>query len=341
MGEILNFDILNKTRDLELLKKVEPSKDILFIHCLGFKSFTDYAPFLKKMSGLEIKPESFKGAEHLFSWKKNILHYNHNNFDKLVNLSGGLGLQLQFHLPYRKIENRTLYASNPQDHDALTNVIEEYAQVIDHYNLQKPRGKVNLTMHPPEIIDHNNLNSLESALAITNEFYIKLGEKIVSEGWPVTIGLENMPDPKINNYLIDALGYTPEHFTKMLKDTNDSIQLTVDSGHRLINSNIRVRDLVTWCSDQNKYITNFHFHVNKGIDEERTKAGKSCDLHSLAVPNELHGFTMYILRAVTENIPLNLEIKAKKHSPEDLSFYVNGMLGSINDIYKEVRGQLS
>ena len=154
------------------------------------------------------------------------------------------------------------------------------------------------------------------------------------------MGVENMPDPRINNYDIDPVGYTPSHFTTILNGTNDAIQLTVDSGHRLISTGLTVTQLVRWCLDHSKNITNFHFHVNNGIDGERTARGESCDLHNLAVPSELHGFAMYVLRAVTENVPLNLEIKAKNYSPEELFFYVSGIRGCIDHIYGAVHREL-
>jgi hypothetical protein len=335
------FSVFGRERKLESLKGVwTPSDEILFIHCLGFRSFSDYSGFINLIDGLEIKPEKFYGDDQLFTWKGKCLRDHSHNFSQLINRSADLGLQLQFHLPYRKIEGKTLYASNPEDHDSLIQVIETYADVIARFGLNQARGKVNLTMHPPEIADIDDQSALELALLRTNEFYLRLGERIESENWPVVIGIENMPDPKINNYAIDAIGYAPDHFTKMLKGTNDSIQLTVDSGHRMISSELTVSELVQWCLDHDKYMTNFHFHVNNGIDEERTVAGESCDLHNLAVPSGLHGFTMYLLRAVTENVPLNLEIKAKHYSPEELFFYVSGLRCSIDHIYGQVKNDV-
>ena len=54
------------------------------------------------------------------------------------------------------------------------------------------------------------------------------------------------------------------------------------------------------------------------------------------MPSELQGFTMYLLRAVAENVPLNLEIVARKYSPEELFFYICGIRGFIDHVYDKI-----
>ena len=155
------------------------------------------------------------------------------------------------------------------------------------------------------------------------------------------IGIENQPDPFINNYPLDALGYRVEHFACLLKDTNEKIQLTIDSGHRNLSTEITVTNLINFAKNTEKQIINFHFHENKGIVPAVTAAGGSCDGHELAIPEHIHGFTNYLVRSVFENIPLNLEIKTRNYSPIKLFQYISGLHQTLHYIYNEIKKQQS
>jgi hypothetical protein len=310
------------------------SKKVLFIHVRGFQDIERFASFMPFLDGLEIKPEDFRQNDALFYWQGERLKYNNENFQRLVTNLNDRALQIQFHLPY-EIEGRILDIADREHHALLFNVFETYAEVMIRFGFGR-----NITVHPPELNDHSDKEAVRNALSVTNDFLVSLGEKIKKNKWPIVIGLENQPDPAINNYSMDMLGYKLKHFMRMLYCTNEFIQLTVDSGHRLLATDFKVRDLEMWCKDNGKYIANMHFHENEGISPERIETGKSLDLHALALPDgRVLGFSNYLLRAIADNVPLNLEIKTKEYSLVRLYQYIAGLRSNIDQVYEQISGQ--
>lgn len=317
----MNAELYGRQYDIEPLKNpsVKPSNEVLFIHCRGFELFDDLKPILKQklIDGFEYKLEKFKGENALSEWKGNRYCFN-NNFSQLVQMTLDNDLKSQFHLPIEDIEGKFLDISNLDDQRLLLDVFKTYAENIDKYNLGK---NVNITVHPPNAPDHNNLEEVNYILSSTNHFLIKLGEKIKEEKWPIVICLENQPDPKINFYKADSLGYLKKHFEILTKDTNEFIQFCVDSGHRKLTEKFKIQDLVDWCPSSNKYISNFHIHSNDGIRSDLLDNKKSSDLHLFPNPEKIHGYLRFFLRAVYENIPLNLEIAERKPTIEQIKPY--------------------
>lgn len=306
----------------------ERSRDVLYMHSLGFDDFSKYKQIFNNnlLSGVEIKTDSFND---MFVWENSVLLPNMRQFKHLKNILDDHGLKRQIHFPLYEIAGKSLSAANPADHRALLHVFEVYAEIVANYGFSE-----NITMHPPFVDDHFDHNEIRNALCWTNEFYLLLGDMIATQSWPIVIGLENQPDPYMNNFRRDALGYAPEHFTKMLKNTNRHIQLTLDSGHRNLSRNHKINDLYEWCLSNNKHIANFHFHANDGLSPEAAKNNICYDSHDLALPGRLRGYDKYLIRSVYENIPLNLEINFKKYSPLQIFQYISGLRETINYLYE-------
>ncbi|OGI01234.1 MAG: hypothetical protein A2X42_06365 [Candidatus Margulisbacteria bacterium GWF2_38_17] len=354
-----NISHLNKITIIERLKPVvKAASAVLYIHCLGFNQFADYAEFLPFINGLEIKPEKFKGKDALFYWEGDVLKYNPQVFSRLKQLLDLHQLKIQFHFPLRDIQGRVLDTANPKDHEALLQVFGAYAAAINDFN---PGGKVNITVHPPKIADHSNEEQIKNALVNANVFYRRLGEQIEQENWPVIIGIENQPPPNINNYKIDELGYLIFHFDILLAGTNNRIQITVDSGHCMLSvphkngdkfyykhpadeaselsELVTIDRIVEWCRANGKYITNFHFHENNGIDLTVIANGKSCDTHAFPTPEHIPGYMRYLERAVLENVPLNLEIDSRKYKPSELAASIQEIRTKIDELWLALSSQ--
>jgi len=222
-----------------------------------------------------------------------------------------------------------------EHHDLYIQIFTQYAEVVKKYGFNG-----NITIHPPNLDDHKDVDKVTQALLNTNQLLKRLGTEAESNNWNMVIGVENQPMPKINNYDIDTLGYDINHFDIMLKGTNKHIQITLDSGHRLLAEDFSASEIVEWCQKNDKYLTNFYFHQNDGINLEITEKGKSCDVHDVAIPGGVHGYKMYLGRAILENIPLNLEVNFKNYSQEQILEYVSFLRKDIDFVFEEINHDL-
>lgn len=328
--------IHGKERDINLLKpNAKISNNIIFMHITGFDCFEKYTNILKIIDGIEIKPDKFKGEDRLFDWEDGKFVYNKQNFDRIKCFADKYNLKVQFHLPFYKIEGKSLALEKEEDHDTFLKVFEQYAKVIDDYKL----GTTNITIHPPVLEDCSNFDIIKLALENANKLFIKLGEKIKVDNWNMVIGVENQPMPKTYKNDVYSLGYELDHFNIMLHHTNDYIQITVDSGHRLLADDFSVNRLANWCIENKKYITNFHFHQNNGPDYEKVAQGKSSDLHHIAVKDGMNGYYRYLMTSVLECIPLNMEIKFSNYKTEQILDYVTNLRSDVDDVYREIKNQ--
>jgi sugar phosphate isomerase/epimerase len=316
----MNIELSNgRYYDIEPLKNPpqNPSQNILAIHCRGFQNLKDLKSVLQNenINILEIKSEKFEGNDALFYWDNmgKTLHPNFPNLEKIKNESLKYNFGIQFHIPFGKIEGTLLNSGNKEDHIKLSNVINAYVDIIDKYQLQKsfPNNRVNLVIHPPDTPDHTKIDCIKEILSVSNEFFVNLGDQAKTQNWPITICLENQPDP----FAYNSLGYLEEHLFTLVKNTNEFIQFCIDSGHRLLAKDFKVQDIVDWCQKNNKAIFNFHFHSNDGL------VSNLLDAHNFPDPDKIHGFMRYILRAVYENIPLNLEISERRPTIEQIKPY--------------------
>lgn len=306
----MNIELNNgRYYNIEPLKNPpqNPSKNILTTHCRGFRNLENLEPILNEgiINIIEFKPEKFEGNEALFNWDNQykILHPNFPNLEKIKNESIKYNFGIQFHIPFGKIEGILLNSGNKEDHLKLLSVFNAYIEAIDKYELQKAFGnnRVNLVMHPPDVEDHTN-DHIKEILSVSNEFFINLGDQVKTQNWPIIICLENQPDP----FAYNTLGYLEEHLTTLVENTNEFIQFCIDSGHRNLAKTFSVQNIVDWCQKNNKAIFNFHFHSNNGLVDNLL------DAHNFPDPDKIHGYLRYILRAVYESIPLNLEISERK-----------------------------
>ncbi len=322
----------NKTYKLQRLKPAaEPSQDILYMHCLDFENFFQYQSIFNNglLTGVEIKTENFP---HMFHWQGQFLRPAHGKFKWLKNILDSYGLKSQIHFPFYSVAGRELSAAQRADYPHLLHVFEVYSELVSRYGFGR-----NITVHPPSIADHFNPQEVKTALARANEFYLLLGQKISEQNWPIVVGLENQAEPYINNYKTEALGYRGDHFKTMLQNTNSALQLTLDSGHRQLSKTYQINGLAEWCLANNKYIANFHFHANNGFPENAAENDICYDSHDPALPENLIGYEKYLLRAVYENIPLNLEINFQKYSPVQLFEYIASLQKTIAAIYLQAQ----
>ena len=197
---------------------------------------------------------------------------------------------------------------------------------IDNYNLLP-----NITVHPPFLSRelHSNTEAVQHALISGNIFLNRLGRLIEDSGINAIIGVENMSALEASGHALMGLGYKLDHLTQLVTGTNSKIQFTVDRGHQNLTEHFNVDDLVNWCRQNHKYITNFHFHGNGGylapIRQTIKGASPSAESYFLTHINQLeydthwipqrgqgNGYSAYIIRAVAENIPLDLELNARR-----------------------------
>jgi hypothetical protein len=346
-NKILSAEImLHKYYSLKKLRAdVEPAKDILSMHIIDFDSFIVYKDFLHLLNRVEIKAERFgrmKEPRPLFFWQPNGDYVFHlKNTDKLKRLLDKHQLKSQWHLPYSLKDpqgEHLLNAGDPQDHEYLIMVYRAYASLIQSWE----HDNEVITIHPPDLTVHNEANT-EEAIKNSNAFYIILGRIIEKENWPVIIALENQSIPPTNTDKIYPIGYQAEHIYRMLAGTNERIQLAIDSGHRIQTNKLRMDDLVDWCKTLNKYIANIHFHGNYGLDAPRDIDPKLLgDAHLLPYRELVKGFDMYILRAIVDAVPLNIETFTRKYSekygkhPQEVTDFIIHLRNGIDDLYKMI-----
>ncbi|OGI11416.1 MAG: hypothetical protein A2Y40_09485 [Candidatus Margulisbacteria bacterium GWF2_35_9] len=323
-----NVHVIDRSFEVRPLKlNAIPSNKILFMHAKGFKHIKECEHVLKYLDGLEIKPDKFIGDDRLFFWKNNRLQADRKNFNRLSRIAVDMGLALQTHFPMHKIERQFLDMASVSDWHALLQVYETYAESIADFNLSP-----NITVHPPIF---EKMEEISEKLNIANQFLIKLGEKIKAERWPIIIGMENQADPFIQSFPLEVTGFLPEHLRVLLTGTNDTIQVTYDSGHRLLNKEFTVRELIDILVRMGKYVTNQHFHENEGLDFK----GKYLDSHQAAIQGNVRGFNRCVIRSIIDNVPLNLEIPTNLYSPLRLLVYVSGMRNAIDIVWNDERNQ--
>ena len=348
-------------RFLPLKPYSKPAKDIVYFHVLGPNFFKDSANILPYLDGLEIKPANFaKGSAALFSWRGAEYVANKEGFAS-INQSrdrgdnGGL-LKAQFHFPnsVKDADNNTLDLGNLAHHDKLLTVFKAYFSTIEEFNFGP-----NITVHPPLLKRelHNNVSVVQEVLNNANIFFRRLGVLIEESKVNVIIGVENQSnldsdaEPEVN------LGYALNHLMTLVDGTNSKIQFTVDRGHRYLTEEFNVDALVFWSKQNGKHIANFHFHGNAGLNspvetvlrgarpeevakvlDDPTKA--RYDAHWIPSRGQAIGYSAYIIRAVAEGIPLDLELmfnKIIRHHGEDyLIKFLKQLRAEINLAYEMI-----
>lgn len=286
-------------------------------------------------------------AGSLFRWEGDKVVYNKEMFAKIkgYTVQTDHDIKIQFHFPFkdeifRKAEvpnsakkiDQFLSMGRTEDHERLLKIFISYFQAIKENGLPSI-----ITFHPPFVDEHENEEEIESAIVNGNKFLILLGKYITDNNIPVVIGMENQPTPGKNGYKKgqESVGYKMDHFVKLLEGTNDSIQITFDSGHRNIAEDMSYLGMLAYCKEAGKYIANFHFHSNHGILEEHIRTHTTNDEHNFPEPKLINGYSYYLLRSVLENVPLNLEIMFYNYNDDQLEHYVKHLRGELDRIYQK------
>ena len=346
-------------RFIPLKPFAKPSTRIIYFHVLGPNFFTEYSDLLPLLDGIEVKPGNFKkhGAP-LFKWDAGQYKVIQPAMDSLAEQAQRADLAMQFHFPNRINTHleESLSTAAMQHHERLLEVFSTYSDVVRDYGFMP-----NVTVHPPLLKrqDHLSRIKVDKALRQANQFFIKLGKTLAAQDSPIIVGIENQTDITAEAADANNLGYETRHLTRLAANTNHHIQFTVDRGHRNLSTGFKVNDLVQWCAEHNKYIANFHFHGNEGTNQdlqtivigastrEQSKIMADIpgqarwDAHMLPKRWQASGYSAYILRAVKEGIPLDLELSARKidraYGRETLLNYIKQLREEVNLAYSIVQ----
>ncbi len=293
------------------LVKGTPSRPIyLGMHYRGFRDAEYVTTGRLPLNLIEVKPEYFKGKDKLFYLRGEKFHVQKRNFERLVKQAKRLGLVIQFHFP-RPLEGETLEPGLPEDHDSIISLFEAMAKAIKDYELLP-----NLTFHLPTLQWKDKLPpretvDIDEALENTSMLLSDLSLEHTSQNWPIVLGIENQALPTQKTH---ALGYSLEHFEAVMKNSASWINLTIDSGHRILSELSLKEDFLPFAARNGKRIINFHFHENQGQQTD-TYHG---DQHRLPLGDKIHGYLNYLRRAVQERIPIILEVDTKQYNPLQL-----------------------
>jgi sugar phosphate isomerase/epimerase len=291
---------------------------------MHFKSFA-YSPLIRRaglsasqggpLNLLEVKPEEFRGAETLFTLQGERFRPTPANVERLVAEASALGMDVQFHFP-TSLEGADLNPGDPAKHDLILSLFEAIEETIGQYHLQP-----NVTLHPPVLTwGGRELLPRElhgQALTSMNDFLRKLALESWAGRGNLVVGVENQADPKTDSH---CLGYEVRQFATILAETPSWVNVTIDTGHRILTRGFKVKNILEYLASIGKSVVNFHFHQNHGL---RTTSYKD-DEHQLPVGGMIPGHYNYLRRAVQEGIPVVIEVNIRA---ENLQTYYETCTG--------------
>lgn len=243
-------------------------------------------------------------------------HYelNHEFAKFLSDVVRNNGLQSQVHDSFTRALKKGRFdhfsLALRGDHDKILERFKLYNELNEKYDLCSV-----VTIHPPSfVIDGKELCSEGEALKAGREFFCRLDDLMIKEGFGYNVGIENQAIPKSFN---KTLGYTNEQLKYLLGETS-SIGLTVDSGHRLLAPNLSVKEMFSSAP-----IVNLHFHTNSGVPSRDTYDD---DEHRFANEDNLKHFKNYVRAVRRYKIPVICEIsELAKQTDEALTDYIQGL----------------
>ncbi len=296
---------LFKPLDVRLVKRTPERAILLGIHYRGFSDSGYIKQTMLPVNMIEIKPEYFKGEDTLFSYVSGKFQPVRKNLDRLFLQASEAGLQVQWHFPVM-VNDIMLNPGEGRHGDRIYSLFETIATEIKDHDLLP-----NITIHPPNMM-WNGKPTAEGitageALKNSNDIMMAVSNDAKTFGWPIRIGVENQADPKKD---ANVLGYKIDHLEAMSAGTNDIVGFTIDSGHRLLASDLYIsRDIIPLASSLEKTIVNFHFHENQGIVTDSYKD----DIHALPLGRAIPGYLNFLNRAVQERVPIVFEVNTKRH----------------------------
>ncbi|MFC1495800.1 hypothetical protein ACFL52_00095 [Candidatus Margulisiibacteriota bacterium] len=321
--------------NIKLVQKTPNRPIYLGIHCQGFGTLDliEHAGLPQNL--IEVKPDAFKGKDKLFYYRSNCFHIHKNNFARLIRRANKLSLAIQFHFP-EELEGKTLNSGLEETHTDIVSLFDCLGSLISDYGFLP-----NVTMHLPTLFWGSRQMlpatkaEIHSALCNANTLFQRLSAERQAKGWPIILGVENQTDPTINTH---ALGYSIEHFKIALANTPEWINITIDSGHRILSRNMRLSEsFLPYIFESGKKVINLHFHENQGIQSDDYHG----DEHKLPFGDYIHGYLMYLNRAVQERIPIILEVKFKRHLPVQILLVSMGIKGLLDSIELGRKAHLS
>src|SRR3989339_86977 len=281
----------------------------LGVHCRGFKTLGLIQQARLPINLIEVKPDYFRGDEALFVCHDQHYSIQRANFSRLVTEARALGLAIQFHFP-EVLSGINLTPGLPAAHQPMLSLLAAIAEAVTDFQLEPV-----VTLHPPTLYWRdrqmlpNSPEAIDGALAAANVFLRQFGQAAEAKSWPLLLGIENQAGPTPRTH---ALGYQLRHFEIMLAGTSSRVNLTIDSGHRLLAEDMTLsRHFLPLAQRLNKRVVDLHLHENAGrqADEDRS------DQHNLPLGEHIHGYLKYLCRAVGERIPIILEVDPEKYNP--------------------------
>lgn len=231
---------------------------------------------------------------------------------------------VHFHLPIENCidpEKETgLNIGILEHHDIVMERFMMFEKIYHDFGLGS-----SLTIHPPVISkDGKLLLEEEKLIRSAKRFFDRLDAIRVKEKHQTTIGLENMTDIKTK---AGNLGYLPRHFKRMLKDTR-TIGLTLDTGHRRLTEDFRVRDFISL----GFIIEKIHFHGNSGKfdpdnwDDDQHLLPNRANVHSNK--NAYDNYLRYFRR---HRVPVILEIShLEQYEDLELKKYLGWFMSELD-----------
>lgn len=262
---------------------------------------------------VELKPDKMeKNGASPYIYKNRQFSINESVAKEIQDICQENNVSVQIHLPYEsqvdlEKENGLCYGIK-EHHSILLDRFEMINELYKNFGI----GEV-VVLHPPQIRARNErICSKFDGLEHGREFLYLLDKNRIEKDWNYKVGLENMVPPKKDAI---TLGYTVGQL-KLLIGNSQTIGLTVDSGHRLLNDQFSVSEMFSLGVP----IVSMHFHRNPGVFSE---TGFSDDAHQFANSKNLKHFNAYIRSIRRNKIPLICEVRnLSDYSSQHLEDYV-------------------
>jgi len=206
---------------------------------------------------IEIKVEKFAQAGTPIYFFKGHFQRNYDVLKMLKCFAEQNNITIQWHLPVEgspNVEVESGFNAGIVEHHPL--IFKRFCFLESLYR-DYGIGRT-ITMHPVTIsVDGEQFLSVNEAIRNSKILFDAMDKLRYKYKNQTLIGIENQTDLKQK---AGTLGFLPNHFKWMLKDTR-TIGITIDTGHRRLTQNFSIGKFLSLGFTVN----NFHFHGNDGV----------------------------------------------------------------------------